>query len=234
MNITCVTSRYIPNVPHLVRLLEVDRSIVLDLSLMPDRNKNSFVNRNRILTANGDTWLTIPVHRQRGLPVCDIKICEEQSDWRQRHLSILRQAYPKLDSDGERFLEIYRSTSIESGSLVHVNMIILEHLFDCLSIKFPNISLESSLTCTHPHFHRWHLSEILNASTYVAGSVEFEVMRRKGREISRFHQSKISIFEGRKVKQKELIHYSAIHWLLNRGSAWTREQIEALYKGDEF
>lgn len=55
--------------------------------------KNSFDNRNRIRTANGPTWLTVPVHLPDGLgtPLAQVQIVE--NGWRRKHVATLRQAY---------------------------------------------------------------------------------------------------------------------------------------------
>lgn len=53
-------------------------------------------NRNRIKTANGLRWLTIPVHHagsiERGRPINEIAIAWEQA-WNQKHLATLAQSY---------------------------------------------------------------------------------------------------------------------------------------------
>lgn len=61
-------------------------------------DKHGWRNRNRIKTANGPRWLTIPV-RHKGnvtdhLRICDIPIVWDE-DWNTRHLASLRQSYGK-------------------------------------------------------------------------------------------------------------------------------------------
>lgn len=72
-------------------------------------DKHGWRNRNRIKTANGPLWLTIPVLSKGTLArhtlVKDIEI-DERSDWRQKHLESIRHAYrhaPYFD-DTFRFL----------------------------------------------------------------------------------------------------------------------------------
>lgn len=61
-------------------------------------DKHGWRNRNRIKTANGPTWLTIPVRKkgnvERGLRIDETEIASE-TRWHDKHLSTLRQSYSK-------------------------------------------------------------------------------------------------------------------------------------------
>jgi hypothetical protein len=66
-------------------------------------DKHGWRNRNRIKTANGPAWLTIPVRKkgnvERGVRIDEIEIASE-SGWNRKHLASLRQSYaraPHLD-----------------------------------------------------------------------------------------------------------------------------------------
>jgi hypothetical protein len=60
-------------------------------------DKHGWRNRNRIKTAQGSQWLTIPVlakgNVSDGLLVKDAEIAWSQQDWRKKHLASLRQSY---------------------------------------------------------------------------------------------------------------------------------------------
>jgi hypothetical protein len=53
-------------------------------------------NRNRVKSAGGTVWLTIPVQqkgaRSRGIPISEIEISQDR-DWARKHWSTLKQAY---------------------------------------------------------------------------------------------------------------------------------------------
>ncbi|MGE5181461.1 MAG: WbqC family protein [Acidobacteriota bacterium] len=61
-------------------------------------DKHGWRNRNRIKTASGPQWLTIPVHSKRnvtdGLLLSETRIAWNQ-DWPRKHLAALRQAYAR-------------------------------------------------------------------------------------------------------------------------------------------
>jgi hypothetical protein len=69
-------------------------------------DKHGWRNRNRVKTASGSTWLTIPVMAKGnvtgGTLVKDVGIAWTQ-DWAKKHLQTLRQSYGKAPCFGEYF-----------------------------------------------------------------------------------------------------------------------------------
>lgn len=61
--------------------------------------KRGWINRNRIKTAHGTKWLSIPVANKNSIientPICEIEIDRTQKDWREKHLKTIRQSYGK-------------------------------------------------------------------------------------------------------------------------------------------
>jgi hypothetical protein len=59
-------------------------------------DKHGWRNRNRIKTANGVSWLTVPVHAhgavEAGTPIADVAI-DHRRDWVRAHAETLRHAY---------------------------------------------------------------------------------------------------------------------------------------------
>jgi len=60
-------------------------------------DKHGWRNRNRIKTANGPRWLTVPVAARgnvvTGLPICEVQIADRR--WAAKHLATLSQAYAR-------------------------------------------------------------------------------------------------------------------------------------------
>jgi hypothetical protein len=82
-------------------------------------DKHGWRNRNRIKTANGPTWLTIPVAKKgnvtEGLAINEVVISDERR-WPAKHLATIRQAYARApylaEYDGlldEFFTDVPRS-----------------------------------------------------------------------------------------------------------------------------
>ncbi|MCY7375352.1 MAG: WbqC family protein [Pyrinomonadaceae bacterium] len=61
--------------------------------------KRGWCSRNRIKTANGRQWLSIPVLNKgsiiQGIPINEIEIDGTQNDWREKHRKTLRLSYEK-------------------------------------------------------------------------------------------------------------------------------------------
>lgn len=179
MRITCVTSRYLPNFRHLARLCEVDQAVVMDLAPLPDRNRDSFVNRNRIMNRGTAVpqWLTIPVLRSRGQSVRETRINLTDLRWPIGHINALRLCYPQHQQVAPGFVDgLSASLEMSDGLLLRANLAALAHLMRSLQChsKFP--VLQSSLVEDHAEFHRLAVATRLGASTYVAGSVEWELL----------------------------------------------------------
>jgi hypothetical protein len=84
---------YLPWLGYFDRIARSDLHIVLDHVQF---EKNSFTNRNKIRTAQGWTWLTIPVltsGKFGALPIAELAMASPE--WRGKHWNTLRQAYGK-------------------------------------------------------------------------------------------------------------------------------------------
>lgn len=104
---------YLPWLGYLDRIYRSDVFIFLDTVQF---ERNSFTNRNRIKTANGPIWLTIPTllqgHSSKTIQEMEI---DELRDWRQKHLRSLEQSYrraPAFEGRFERLRDQYPSTSM--------------------------------------------------------------------------------------------------------------------------
>jgi hypothetical protein len=83
---------YLPWLGYFARIAVSDLHVVLDTVQF---EKGSFVNRNRVRTASGETWLTVPVctagrFGELGLDTVEI---DDAANWRRKHWQTLRQAY---------------------------------------------------------------------------------------------------------------------------------------------
>lgn len=101
---------YLPWLGYFHRIAISDIHIVLDHVQF---EKNSFVNRNKIRTNNGWTWLTVPVKtkgRFGELPINKLEI-DNSTNWRQKHWATVKQNYskaPHFHLYSDFFEDIYR------------------------------------------------------------------------------------------------------------------------------
>ena len=64
--------------------------------------KNDWRNRNKIKTAQGVKWLTVPVGIDKNRLICEVEIKDES--WQKKHWETIRQSYAKCE-----FFKMYQS-----------------------------------------------------------------------------------------------------------------------------
>lgn len=94
MIVSIMQPAYLPWLGYFDRLQRSDLHIVLDTVQLEHQTKTAFTNRNRVRTATGWTWLTVPVQTagQHHTPIRDIAIAP-LSTWGRKHAATLRQSY---------------------------------------------------------------------------------------------------------------------------------------------
>ena len=91
---------YLPWLGYFDRIIKSDIHIILDDVQF---EKNSFINRNKIVTDINWTWLTVPVQTKGkfgNLEIKDLKI-DNTSKWRKKHYNSLNYHYGKSKYFGE-------------------------------------------------------------------------------------------------------------------------------------
>lgn len=130
--VAIVQSCYIPWKGFFDLIAGVDRFLLYDDA---EYSKNSWRNRNRIKTANGTQWLTIPVaysgrSRQR---IDEVVVAD--AGWRERHWKSLRQSYartPFFDEYAPALERLYLDGGEER--LSEINRAFIEHVCGLLGI----------------------------------------------------------------------------------------------------
>jgi hypothetical protein len=91
---------YLPWLGYLAKWAAADVFVFLDTV---QYTKNGWQNRNRIKTASGPQWLTVPVHARLGMGIDEVTVAGTQP-WRARHRRTIELAYA-----GARHLDTYRA-----------------------------------------------------------------------------------------------------------------------------
>ena len=99
-------------------------------------SRGSLTNRNRIRTADGWQWLTVPVlTRGRGQQrICDVEITPDD-DWRRKHCQALRWHYghaPFFDAYAPAIEDLYAGAWTR---LLDLNVALLRHLLQLLDLE---------------------------------------------------------------------------------------------------
>jgi hypothetical protein len=130
--VAIVQSCYVPWKGYFDLINQVDHFLIYDDA---EYSKNTWRNRNRIKTANGTQWLTIPVlyssnSRQR---IDDVEVSDAR--WAHRHWKTIRQNYvraPHFDGYEAALAEVY--LQITERRLSAINRIFIDHLCSLLGI----------------------------------------------------------------------------------------------------
>lgn len=135
-------------------------------------DKNGWRNRNRIKTAEGIQWITIPVRvKLSEFPLINEIRIDNRSNWRSKHLSSIKQNYSKAPFFKKYisiFTEIYAR---EWDYLIDIDMAFILKLADCLGISGEKIVLSSTLHVEGEKLERLvKICKKLNADTFYEGS----------------------------------------------------------------
>jgi hypothetical protein len=87
---------FLPWLGYFYKIVRSDVFVILD---NVQYTKNSYINRNKIKTPNGEAWLTVPVITEGrfGQLIKDTKI-NNAVDWRKKHMGSLRVNYGRAPS----------------------------------------------------------------------------------------------------------------------------------------
>ncbi|MGR2662092.1 WbqC family protein [Chromobacterium haemolyticum] len=92
---------YLPWLGYLEKIARADVFIYLDSVQF---EKNSFTNRNRIKSANGVHWLTVPVRsKDHLLSTMAVLEVDESQSWREKHLKSIAASYAKAPDFQTKF-----------------------------------------------------------------------------------------------------------------------------------
>jgi hypothetical protein len=124
---------FAPYLGYFQRLIGCDVFVLLDHVQF---SKGGWHNRDKIKSASGEKWITIPVRlKGKGLSPINRVSINNDDDWRKSHLSQLDQFYGKAPGFGEVFPAVQRLYTQESDSLLEFNMGFLRWLFECFAIE---------------------------------------------------------------------------------------------------
>ena len=127
---------YLPWLGLLSKIRSADVFVILDTVA---RSHGSYVNRNRIKTAVGPIWLTVPCLGRANTPIRDVQI-NAAKPWRRKHWRTLRQAYayaPHFDQHEPFFEDLYEWTW---RSVAPLNAAILGYLLKALGVETEVVS----------------------------------------------------------------------------------------------
>lgn len=110
---------YMPWLGYFHKIMLSDVFVIMDDVQF---EKNSFINRNKVLQGDNPFWLTVPVitkdYKER--TIRDMKVLDQK--WRRKHLMSIQQSYKKAPFYDEVMPVLEEALSLESDFLIdHTN-----------------------------------------------------------------------------------------------------------------
>jgi len=162
---------YLPWLGYFDRIARSDLHIVLDQVQADLSSKTKFANRNKVRTATGWTWLTVPLntkglHHEKYLHTLEIV---GESDWASRHWATMRLNYARAPyfSEHKAFFESVYARPWRR--LSELNRVTNLYLLDALGIR-RKILYGSEMTVTGKKDELiLNLCKAVEATTYISG-----------------------------------------------------------------
>jgi len=135
MVLTAHQPSYLPWLGFFHKVTLSDVFVLLDNLQFDKNSKENFINRNKIKTANGGAWLTIPLEQKGNFreSIINMKICKK-NNWAVKHYKSIYSSYRRADYFDEyiSFFENYYDN--DSDSLIDFLKIQLNYLLSTLNI----------------------------------------------------------------------------------------------------
>lgn len=161
---------YLPWLGYFDRIRQSDVHVVLDHVQF---EKGSFVNRNRIKTANGPQWLTIPLQTAGHLVHSLLEMrTDPRQPWQKKHLTSLRQAYARAPGFADKWPKIEALyQALQQPMLVDICLTQLRFWLDELGIRTPIVRASSLELGERKSALVLEICQKLKADHYLSGSL---------------------------------------------------------------
>ena len=158
--------QYLPWLGYLAKLDRADAFVLLDTVQF---KKNEWQNRNRIRTAQGWQYLTVPVLHEFPQRLDRVRI-NNQTDWRRKHVQALETHYGKAPYY-DRYAPVFGELlAREWETLSPLNEAVLSALTEAFGIKTPIVKASQYEAREEPTGRLVDLCKALGADRYLAGA----------------------------------------------------------------
>jgi len=166
MRVAVHQPQYLPWLGYFDKIDRADLFVLLDTVQF---KKNEWQNRNRIKTAQGWQWLTVPVTYRFPQRINQVKI-KPQSNWARKHLLALRTNYSKAPYFSDYF-DIFQKILTERWpGLAALNIRLVRAFTEVLGISTPlRVASELGPLPEGPNERLIAICQHLDAEVYLAG-----------------------------------------------------------------
>jgi hypothetical protein len=164
--VTVHQPQYLPWLGYFDKMRRADVFCYLD---NVQYKKNDWQNRNRIKTARGWQWLTVPVHYRYPQKICEVTI-NNTVKWKNKHRQALISNYNRAPFFKE-FFELLEPVYLKDWELLcELNMHLIEQLRAVLKLdQQPTVKASDFDLSEEPTDRLIDICQALKADTYLAG-----------------------------------------------------------------
>lgn len=170
MRVAIMQPAYLPWAGYIQRAMYADVHVVLDHVKIDWHSKTQFTNRNKVLTVNGPTWLTIPLSKKEseGMRINSIRISANEH-WERKHWMTISQNYAKAPYFflyRDAFFSFYEKKQHVLVDALEASTRLLLSAFGCSSkqVKSSDLNVPGSKDELI-----LNICMALNADTYISG-----------------------------------------------------------------
>ena len=157
---------YLPWLGYLAKWAAADVFVFLDTV---QYEKHGWQNRNRIKTAAGPRWLTVPVRARLGTPIAEVTLDAVQP-WGERHRRAIEEAYAAASGLARHRAALREIYATPWERLVPLAVATAEWLARAVGITAPaRLASSTGVAATEPTERLIALCRAVGADTYLAG-----------------------------------------------------------------
>ena len=176
--------QYLPWLGYFEKIARADRFVMLDIVQF---KKNEFQNRNKIKTAQGWQWLTVPVRFKFPMTIAEVPI-NNDTNWRNKHLQALISNYTKTPFFKDYRVQFKSLLEQEWHMLTDINRATIDLIVQALGITTPLDDPSKWSLSNDPTGRLVDICKHLNADTYLAGAGGHDYM-----DLAQFDQAGIRV-----------------------------------------
>lgn len=202
---------FLPNLSFFYKMARADRFVVA--TNMQFGRGDGWQRRQKIKTAQGDQWLTVPVYGSQYQRIRDVKI-NNAIDWRRKHTGTLARVYSRTREKDvlARLLALYYAQ--EWQRLVDLNLALITLLKEVLGITTPVILDEVSEGRKCELIRT--ICQLQGADTYLSGVGGTHYFTADQYALLSAHHI---AYQAVDKDMASLYSYSAAHYILTRSRA---------------
>jgi hypothetical protein len=163
---------YLPYLGFFEKLVRADCFLIVDNVQFVKRGPFGWIHRNKVRTADGWTWLTIPVQTKGKFTqnICDVEI-DNRTPWRRKHWRTLQLNYGKAPFFADYAGEIEAVFEQEWTKLSDLTVRFIELICGYLQIEIPmSRTSERGITGEHGTDLVVSLCRAVGADRYLSGA----------------------------------------------------------------